>query len=117
LEKLGYVKKEKYEEAVRERDSLRTSLAELEYALEVLKADKKNLKDRIEFLKMTVPHISIIKNIGPRTSEKLERSGIKDIIDLIETSPEKIMVATGFPKERVTKIIKKALNLIKKRCF
>jgi predicted nuclease with TOPRIM domain len=115
METLGYVKNGKYEEVIRERDSLRRSIAELEDDIKVLEADKKRLKEKVEFLKMAVPAIRKIKNIGPRTAEKLEESGIKDIIDLIESSPEKIEAATGLPKERTLKLIKKATNLIKKQ--
>ena len=115
MEKLGYVKKCKYEEVVRERDHLRKSITELEDDMKVLEADKKRLNERIGFLKMIVPSITKIKNIGPRTAEKLEGNGIKDVIDLIEASPEKIAAITGLPKERALKLIKKAMNLTRER--
>jgi replicative superfamily II helicase len=115
METLGYVKNGKYEEVIRERDSLRRSIAELEGNINVLEADKKRLEEKVEFLKMAVPTITKIKNIGPRTAEKLEENGIKDIIDLIESSPEKIVAATGLPKERALKLIEKATNFIKKQ--
>lgn len=117
VEKLGYVKRSKYEEIVRERDHLRRNIAELEDNKKVLEANKKRLKERAEFLKMTVPVITKIKNIGPRTAEKLEGSGIKDVIDLIEASPERIMAVTGFSRERALKLIKKATSFIKKRAW
>ncbi|MBE0512413.1 hypothetical protein IBX38_05110 [Candidatus Bathyarchaeota archaeon] len=115
MERLGYVRKGRYEEVVRERDSLRRSIAELEDKINVLEADKNRLKKRVEFLKMAVPAITKIRNIGPRTAQRLEERGIKNIIDLIEASPEKITEATGLPKERALKLIKKATNLIKKQ--
>ena len=115
MERLGYVKKGRYEEAVREMDSLRRSIPELEGKINVLEADNKRLKKRVEFLKMAVPAITKIKNIGPRTAQRLEERGIKNIVDLIEASPEKITEATGLPKERALKLIKKAANLIKKQ--
>ncbi len=115
MERLGYVKKGRYEEVVRERNSLRRSMAELEDKITVLEADKNRLKKRVEFLKMAVPAITKIRNIGPRTAQRLEGGGIKNIIDLIEASPEKITEVTGLPKERALKLIKKATNLIKKQ--
>ena len=111
----GLTRRSKYEEIIRERDSLRRSIAELEDDIKGLETDKKRLKERVGFLKMTVPAITKIKKIGPRTAEKLEESGIKDVIDLIEASPEKIMAATGLSKERALELIKKVTNLIKKR--
>jgi len=115
MERLGYVKKGSYETVVRERDSLRRSIAQLEDKIKVLEADKNRLKRRGEFLKMAVPAVTKIRNIGPRTAQRLEERGIKNIIDLIEASPEKIIEATGLPKERALKLIKKATNLIKKQ--
>lgn len=115
LERLGYVKKGRYEEVVMERDSLRRSIAELEDRIKVLEADKNRLKKRVDFLKMAVPAITKIKNIGPRTAQRLEERGIENVIDLIESSPGKISEATGLPKERALKLIKKAMNLIKKQ--
>ena len=115
MERLGYVRKVRYEEVVRERDSLRRSIAELEDKIKVLEADKNRLKERVEFLEMAVPAITKIKNIGPRTAQRLQEVGIKNVIDLIEASPEKITEATGLPKEKALKLIKKATNLIKKQ--
>jgi len=115
MERLGYVKKGRYEEVVRERDSLGRSIAELEDKIRVLEADRNRLKKRVEFLKMAVPAITKIKNIGPRTAQRLEERGIKNVIDLIEASPEKIAEATGLPKEKAQELIKKATNLIKKQ--
>ena len=113
MERLGYVKKSRYEEVVRERDSLRRSIAELEDKITVLEADKDRLEKRIEFLTMAVPTVTKIKNIGPRTAKRLEEVGIMNVIDLIEASPEKITDATGLSKERALKLIKKAMDLIK----
>ena len=115
MERLGYVRKVRYEEVVGERDSLRRSIAELEDKIKVLEADKNRLKERVEFLEMAVPAITKIKNVGPRTAQRLQKVGIKNVIDLIEASPEKITEATDLPKERAIKLIKKATNLIKKQ--
>lgn len=115
LERLGYVRKDRYEKVVRERDYLRRSVAELEDEIKALEADKNRLEKRVEFLVMAVPAITKIKNIGPKTAQRLKERGIKNIIDLIESSPEKIAEATGVPKERALKMIKKAMNLIKKQ--
>ena len=73
------------------------------------------LKKTVEFLKTAVPGIRKITNIGPRTAEKLETRGIKNIIDLIEVSPEKIIEATGCSKENALQLIKKATNLLRKQ--
>jgi nucleotidyltransferase/DNA polymerase involved in DNA repair len=115
MERFGYVKKGSYEKVLRERDRLKRSIGELEDKITVLEADKNRLKKRVEFLKMAVPTITKIKNIGPKTAQRLEEGGIKNIIDLIEASPEKITEATGLPKEKALKLIKKATNLIKKQ--
>lgn len=111
MERLGYVKKRRYEEVVRERDNLRRRIAELEDDIRMV--DK--LKKTVEFLKIAVPSIRKIKNIGPRTAEKLEARGIKNIVDLIEASPEKIIEATGGSKENALQLIKKATNLLRKQ--
>ncbi len=115
IERLGYMKKGRYEKVVRERDNLRKSIVELEDKITVLEADKNRLENRVEFLNMAVPAVTKIRNIGPRTAQRLEEGGIKNIMDLIEASPEKITEVTGLPKERALKLIKKATNLIKKR--
>lgn len=115
MERLGYVKKGRYEEVVRERDNLRRSIAELEDKIKVLEADSNSLKKRVEFLKMAVPAITKIKNVGPRTAQRLKERGIKNIIDLIESTPQKIAEATALTKERAQKMIDKAMNLIKKQ--
>jgi len=113
LEKLGYVNKSRYKEVITERDGLRRKIAELEDKITVLEADKNRLEKRIKFLTMAVPTVAKIKNIGPRTAQRLKEVGIINVIDLIEASPEKITDATGLSKERALKLIKKATNLIK----
>ncbi|NIW50651.1 MAG: hypothetical protein GWN17_00235, partial [Candidatus Korarchaeota archaeon] len=63
------------------------------------------MKKRVEFLQIAVPAITKIRNIGTRIAQRLEERGIKNIIDLIEASPEKITEATGLPKERALKLV------------
>jgi len=115
LERLGYVRKGRHDKVVRERDDLRRSIAELEDKVKVLEAEKKRLEKKVEFLELAVPAITKIKNIGPRTAQRLKERGVKNIIDLIEASPEEIAEATGLTKERALKLIRKATNLIKKQ--
>ena len=117
LERLGYVTKGRHEEVLMERDTLRRSVSELEDTIEVLEAEKNWLMSRVAFLKMVVPSVRKIKNIGPRTAQKLEKIGIKNIIDLIEASPEKIAEGTGLPEERIQKMINKATKLIKRQTW
>jgi hypothetical protein len=117
LERLGYVTKGRHAEVLRERDALKRSVSELEDTIEVLEAEKNWLMSRVAFLKMVVPSVRKIKNIGPRTAQKLETIGIKNIIDLIEASPEKIAEGTGLPEERIQKMINKATKLIKRQTW
>jgi len=112
LERFGYVRKGRYERVVRERDNLRRTVTELEDKIRALEEDKNRLEKRVEFLAMAVPAITRIKNIGPKTAQRLEEKGIKNIIDLIEASPEKIAEAIGVTRERALKLIKKATKLI-----
>jgi len=115
LEKFGYVRKGRYERVVRERDDLKRTVAELEDKIRALEEDKNRLEKRAEFLAMAVPTIKRIRNIGPKTAQRLEEKGIKNIIDLIETSPEKIAEAIGVTRERALELIKKATKLITKK--
>jgi len=117
LERLGYVTIGRYAEVLKERDTLRRRVSVLEDTIEVLEAEKNWLMSRVEFLKMVVPSVRKIRNIGPRTAQKLETIGIKNIIDLIETSPEKIAKGTGLSEERIQRIVNKATKLIKKQTW
>lgn len=113
LERLGYVTKSRHDEVLRERDTLRRRIAELKDTITVLETEMNWLLKRIDFLKMLMPPIRQVRNIGPKTAQHLEAIGIKNVIDLIEASPEKIAEATGLPKERIQKLINNATSLFK----
>jgi len=115
LERLGYVRKGRYERVVREKDDLRRTVADLEDKIRALEEDKNRLEKRVEFLVMAVPAITSLRNIGPKTAERLEEKGIKNVIELIEASPEKVAEAIGVTRERALKLIREAMKLIAKK--
>ena len=115
LERLGYVRKGIYEEVVSERDYLMRIVSELEDNIRALEEDKNKLEKRVEFLAMAVPAVIKIKNIGQKTAQRLGERGIKNVVDLIEASPEKIAEAIGVPRERALELIKKGTKLITKK--
>ncbi|MFQ6095725.1 MAG: hypothetical protein ACE5NN_06245, partial [Candidatus Bathyarchaeia archaeon] len=58
MERLGYVKKERYEHAVRERDEARNRIGELEALCSHLRSERDELESKVETLEGKVTDVA-----------------------------------------------------------
>jgi len=52
--------------------------------------------------------LSLIPGLGPRTREKLEASGVRDLADLVAAGPEAVVACTGMSRERARIVVRLA---------
>lgn len=91
---------------------LRTQTRKLTSERNALEKDLKAAQEKLAHA--LAPSLSEIKGIGSKTAEKLRDMGIRDVIDLLSTSPEELATRTEISPKIIARWFEQAVTLREK---
>jgi len=89
MERLGYVRKQRYERVVKESDDLRRTIAELEARIRALEEDRKRTEDRTSRMKGRVEQMRKavelleVADMPKETAVGMIKKGLDYLLDIL----------------------------------
>lgn len=114
MERLGYVRKSMYEEALARCMELEEKVDMLERKVSELESKNEELKRRLEqAASEPVMGVTMVKGIGTKRAEDLKSAGIQTVRDLAEASVKALVKASELSEEFAARLIERAKELLK----
>ena len=87
MERLGYVRKERYEEIVKEADDLRRRVSELEARIKGFEEERKKMEERVENMKKSLELIEAA-DMPVETALGLIKKGVDFLLNTLKEASE-----------------------------
>lgn len=114
MERLGYIKKSRYEEVLESCKKLEEDVGRLEERLSELQKENEKLREKLEKTSKPQVNISHVNGVGAKRAEMLKNAGIETVKELAEVSVEALASVLESSKEFASKLKERARNALEK---